>query len=180
MLIKYITCFIGSIKLLIYKLIYGGRLHCSFKTIITPSVSFQIARHGLLNLGKDVSIRRGTEINIRNSAKITIGNNTFINSGCIITAHSGIVIGNNVEFGSNVMVYDHDHKFKEGYQAREFDIADVHIGNNVWVGSGSIILRGSIIHDNSVIAAGSVVKGEVPSNSIFLQKRNTEIIKINN
>jgi len=45
---------------------------------------------------------------------------------------------------------------------------EVIIGNNVWIGSKVIILKGAKIGDNSIIAAGSVVLGkEYPSNVII-------------
>lgn len=53
----------------------------------------------------------------------------------------------------------------------------VKIGNNCWIGGNVAILRGTVIGDNSVIAAGSVVSKEVPDNAIFIQKRETTIIK---
>ncbi|UHA57884.1 hypothetical protein KDJ21_013390 [Metabacillus litoralis] len=48
------------------------------------------------------------------------------------------------------------------------------IGENVWIGSNVVILRDTHIGDNVVIAAGSVVKGNVPSNTIYLNKREID------
>ena len=52
------------------------------------------------------------------------------------------------------------------------------IGNRVWIGANTVILRGTVIGDDCVIGAGSVVKGNVPANSVLVQKRDDEIIKI--
>ena len=38
----------------------------------------------------------------------------------------------------------------------------------------TVILRGTTIGDNAVIAAGSVVKGNVPANSVFIQKKTID------
>lgn len=43
---------------------------------------------------------------------------------------------------------------------------DVHIGNNVWIGAGAVILPGVTIGDNTVIGAGSVVTKDIPSDSV--------------
>ena len=43
---------------------------------------------------------------------------------------------------------------------------DVHIGRNVWIGAGAIIVPGVTIGDNSVIGAGSVVTKDVPANVV--------------
>jgi len=46
------------------------------------------------------------------------------------------------------------------------------IGDNVWIGAGCIILRGTVIGDNCVIGAGSVIKGKIESNTLITQRRN--------
>ncbi len=178
MIIKLFFCAIGMIKMLLYKLINLGRIKFNCKMIIHPSVHMQIANDANLILGKGVSIRRNCEINVRQGAEVKIGDNTFFNNGCIITAHEKIQIGNNVEFGPNVMVFDHDHKFKNGYKAKEFECAEILIGDNVWVGAGTIILKGSHIGDGGVVAAGSIVKGDIPSGMLYKQKRKSEIMPI--
>ena len=48
---------------------------------------------------------------------------------------------------------------------------DIIIGRNVWIGANTVILRGTTIGDNAVIAAGSVLKGDVAPNTVFLNKR---------
>ena len=50
-------------------------------------------------------------------------------------------------------------------------MGEVIIGKNVWIGSNVVILRDTVIGDNVVVAAGSVVKGNVPSNTLFVNKR---------
>ena len=43
---------------------------------------------------------------------------------------------------------------------------DIHIGNNVWIGAGAIVLPGVTIGENSVIGAGSVVTKDIPANVV--------------
>lgn len=64
-----------------------------------------------------------------------------------------------------------------GVKAMQFKTAPVEIGNNVWIAANAIILRGTKIGDNVVISAGSIVKGVVPSNTVFVQKRIDSLIK---
>ena len=54
---------------------------------------------------------------------------------------------------------------------------EVIIGKNVWIGANTVILRNTRIGDNAVIAAGSIVKGEVPANSVFVDKREHNLIQ---
>jgi galactoside O-acetyltransferase len=44
----------------------------------------------------------------------------------------------------------------------------IHIGKNVWLGAGAIILPGVTIGDNSIVGAGSVVTKDVPANVIVV------------
>lgn len=44
--------------------------------------------------------------------------------------------------------------------------ADVHIGDNVWLGAGVVVLPGVTIGENSVIGAGSVVTKDIPANVV--------------
>lgn len=67
---------------------------------------------------------------------------------------------------------------REGVKAMHFKTSPIVIGNNVWIAANSIILRGSNIGDNAVIAAGSIVKGTVPANTLYLQKKSKELIEI--
>ena len=82
-----------------------------------------------------------------------------------------------MQFSPNVQIYDHDHDFRVegGVKAGKYKTAPVEIGNNVWIGANTIILRGTKIGDNAVIGAGCVVKGEVPAGAVLVQKRVSEI-----
>lgn len=75
-----------------------------------------------------------------------------------------ISIGDDVTFGPHVQVLAHDASTCStiGYAK----IGRVNIGNNVFVGAGSIILPGVSIGDNSIIGAGSVVNKSIPSNVV--------------
>ncbi|EJG0029266.1 acyltransferase [Vibrio alginolyticus] len=118
-------------------------------------------------------------LNVRNG-KVNIGSNVFFNLRVSINCLEEISIGSNCLIGENVVFYDHDHEFNNKKLIREqgFSCEEIVIGNNVWIGSGTIILKGTKIEDNSIIAAGSILKGYVPKNSLFIQKRTKEIHKI--
>jgi acetyltransferase-like isoleucine patch superfamily enzyme len=86
-----------------------------------------------------------------------------------------IYIGSGTEFGTNVLIYDHDHDYRAGLKTDKFKESPVKIGNNCWIGANSVILRGTVLGNNCVIAAGSVIRGEYPDNSVIIQKRVTDI-----
>ena len=49
---------------------------------------------------------------------------------------------------------------------------DIIIGKNVWIGANTVYFkRNNYLEDNAVIAAGSVLKGDVAPNTVFLNRR---------
>ena len=79
-----------------------------------------------------------------------------------------IEIGNNVTITQEVYFYTHDGGV--GLFRKEYPGINVYgriiIGNNVFIGSHSIILPGVSVGNNVVIAAGSVVSKDIPDNSV--------------
>lgn len=108
---------------------------------------------------------------LRPNAKIVIGDDTGI-SGASICAASEIQIGKQCLFGANVIIADTDFHAIEPKNRRnntnseDIGASPVTIADNVFIGSGSIILKGISIGKNSVIGAGSVVTKDVPENVI--------------
>lgn len=116
---------------------------------------------------------------MEDEAVISIGDRCFFNNDCSITARESISIGNDCLFGEGVKIYDHNHVFKHiptPIAQQGFSEGGVLIGNNVWIGSNVIILKGTEIGDNCVIAAESVVDSCIPDNSIL--RRNGTIDRI--
>lgn len=97
---------------------------------------------------------------------LSVGKNFSRMGGVIIDpSHCWhISIGDNVVLAPNVHILAHDASTKVflGYTR----VADTKIGNNVFVGAGSIILPGVIIGNNVVIGAGSVVSRDIPDDSV--------------
>lgn len=99
---------------------------------------------------------------------LKIGENCLIWNGVIIDpAHCWhIKIGSNVTLAAKVHILAHDgstkHLLKLGYTR----VSNVTIGDNVFVGVGTIILPGVTIGNNVLIGAGSVVSHDIPDNSV--------------
>ncbi len=99
---------------------------------------------------------------------ITVGAHTQMNNNVSIVAMGKISIGEHCLIGDMTSIIDCD--FHEIEPDKRGDgvgpIEPVSIGNNVWIGSRVLILRGVAIGDNSVIGAGSIVTKSIPSNSL--------------
>lgn len=107
---------------------------------------------------------------------IHIGNNCEINMNCVFLDCNKIIIGDNSGIGPNVQIYAVTHPAKPDERLSQTTdklmsfwksyTAPVTIGNNVWIGGGSIILPGVTIGDNTTIGAGSVVTKSIPANCL--------------
>jgi len=86
-----------------------------------------------------------------------------------------IEIGDNVTIAPKAIILAHDASTKSilGFTK----IGRVIIGNNVFIGAGSIILPNVIIGSNVIIAAGSVVTKNISDNSVVAGNPATEILK---
>lgn len=98
---------------------------------------------------------------------ITIGAGTFINYGLVALDVVTITIGNNVKIGTNVQLLTPTHPVEPQLRLQRLEAAKpIVIGDNVWIGSGAMVLAGVTIGENSVIGAGSVVTKDVPANVV--------------
>ena len=169
MFYEYISLFWGFIKIYIFKLLYIKRIKFDGKPKMNYSFKIAIKKGSKLILGKNFRARNNVSFRIYDNGLVNIGENVFFNDGCSINCQKNIEIGNNVMFGQNVMLFDHDHDYRNNMN--NFVRDDIKIGNNVWIGANCIILKGVTIEDNTVIAAGTVVNKNVCGNKLIYTKR---------
>ena len=162
------------IRMTLLMLIKGKKAKVSILQNIHPSTEIAV-ENGLLKLNHSIFTRRNVSFRVV-SGELCIGT-SFFNQGCCLTAMKEIEIGNDCLFGPNVVIVDHDHDFSytDNRRGNHFKSSPIKIGNNVWVGANSTILRGSIIGDNCVIGAGVTLKGVIPPNSIVKSDKAVEI-----
>jgi carbonic anhydrase/acetyltransferase-like protein (isoleucine patch superfamily) len=98
-----------------------------------------------------------------------IGDRCVIGRGSHIVAHQSLVIEDDVFTGPYVYITDQNH----GYADPDMPIgrqmprnAAVRIGSGSWLGAGAVVLPGTSIGRNVVVAAGSVVRGTVPERCV--------------
>jgi maltose O-acetyltransferase len=93
---------------------------------------------------------------------IELGERVFFNFNCVVLDVCRVEIGSFTLFGPAVQIYTATHPFNAEQRRREESGKPVHIGSDVWVGGGAIILPGVRIGSRAVISAGSVVTRDVP------------------
>jgi acetyltransferase-like isoleucine patch superfamily enzyme len=141
---------------------------------MSTSAKISIGKNLIINSSKYSNLAglyKNSSITVNPLAELKIGDNCGF-SGVSIYASKAIKIGDNVNIGVNCMIWDSDFHQVIAAERVQNDIhkiinREISIGSNVWIGGNAIILKGTRIGDNSVIAAGSVVSGKVPKNQVW-------------
>ncbi len=153
------------------------------KGLVAKGLPFlHLKRGSIITLGENVKINSRLFANPigRNQRSVfsirgtlEIGNNFGMSSSTIV-AHKSVKIGDNVKIGGNVVIYDTDFHSLISHERNaipevknNINMAPVSIGNNVFIGAHSTILKGVCIGDHSIIGAGSVVTKSIPENEIW-------------
>jgi len=94
---------------------------------------------------------------------VVLGDEVYVNFGLTVVDDVAVVVGDRVMIAPNVTISTTGHPVhpevrRDGSQFS----APVHLGDDVWVGAGAVILPGVTVGAGSVVAAGAVVTGHVP------------------
>lgn len=100
---------------------------------------------------------------------VHVGKNVIFNFNVCLVDDADIFIGDDCLIGPGCHLITAQHPIspmlRKGEEKLQYN-KPIHIGNNVWLGAGVIVLPGVTIGDNSIVAAGSVVTHDVESNVI--------------
>jgi len=148
---------------------HAGRL------VLEDGVELQgISQEGI-RFGADVSIGQGTAIRPSSyyggeaGVGLVVGDRSSFATGCFIGCSGRISIGNDVLIGPGVRIYSENHVFTDTettIKSQGVKRGSVRIGDDCWIGSGTIITSDVTIGTGVVIGAGSVVTRDIPDDSI--------------
>ena len=127
------------------------------------STIIRLDKNATLKTEGSFSIYYDCDIIVFENGTLELGSG-FFNSNVKIRCKNSIKIGNKVAISHDVTIMDSDaHNVNyEGYQMTK----PITIGDNVWIGSRALIMKGVNIGDGAIIAAGSVVTKDVSANSM--------------
>lgn len=158
----FISKIINSIGNILFKIYWiCDRFMCRYQMSLFNSI------------GKDSHLEGLGTFTYKN---IVIGNHVVIGSHSIfLSANAKIYIGNYVFLGPHVLIATGNHRtdiigeymYNVKDKLPEND-ADVIIENDVWIGMGSIILKGVHIGRGAIIGAGSVVTKDIAPYEIYV------------
>lgn len=169
----------------------GDRIHNFFilryrkvqingKLIINGKI--RIFGHGKIRIGENVIINSclssnpiggdcQTVLSLKDSAVLTIGSGAGISNAAIV-CHNRVTIGSRTLIGGGTKIYDTDfhsldYRVRGDYVNEQPVTRPVEIGEDVFIGAHSIILKGVTIGDRSIIGAGSVVTKNVGPDEVW-------------
>lgn len=174
---KAVATVAGTFFGTVYMKLWG--VDCSWiKCVGLPRI--ERTNGGKITLGKGVILRSSACSNTAGAfhpvslctignGHISIGNNSGLSS-TVIVSESSVTIGKNVLIGVNTSIIDTDFHPVDAVQRRiphtHGKTSPITIGDDVFIGMNSIILKGVTIGKGAVIAANSVVTKSIPANTM--------------
>lgn len=145
---------------------YFSTRHGDLTIIENNNTFIQLGEYSTAIFKDKSQIGNGCHLILGKNAKFSIGKNSFIAVNSRITCAKEISIGDNTAISWNVQILDTDVHNVIINGEKRIETKSVQIGNDVWIGTNVIILKGVTIGDGAIIAAGTVINKDVPPNSL--------------
>lgn len=153
----------------------GYNVWCSKKSTII------FGDKGEIHFNGNSKLTRAIHIRVMDSGILSFGDNFYASSNLNIQCAKNVSIGNNVTIGWDCTILDTDyhHYFDEERDSISIAEREISIGNNCWIGFSAIIMKGCILHDHTIVSAGSVVYGNVNEAHVIVRGNPSQVIKTN-
>lgn len=149
--------------------------------------NFKLKRVGKMSyIGKPIGVVNGKNIEIKDkvrifpnsrmetheNGRITIGDNVSIAQNFHCTSKTGnLCIGDGTVVAANVFVTNIDHEYSDPYRSiseQGLIFKDTQIGKNCFIGIGAGIQAGTVLGENCIVGANSIVRGVYPDHCVIV------------
>lgn len=139
-----------------------------------------IGKGGLLTFKGKAHIGNGSKIYVASCGQLILGDNFAISAATQLNCYKRICFGTDIQFSWDCLVMDSDtHKIFDESGNVINEARDIILGNRIWIGCRSTILKGTVVPDHCVIGAGSLVSGKkFDSNTIIVGSPAKSVRKI--
>lgn len=140
----------------------GPLLSIDETAVVDPSCSLLTGTSSnRITIGRHTKVFRGAEW----LGTISVGERVFINAYSFIRPN--VVIEDDVSIGQHVRLVSDTHEISTGSRRTGTPRHDpIRVGAGTWIGAGVTVLGGATIGERCIIAAGAVVTGNIPANSV--------------
>ncbi|MCF8150353.1 MAG: acyltransferase [Sulfuritalea sp.] len=134
---------------------------------IHAAASVDATRSPGVRFGDKVTLNRYAYVQGGNGG-VRLGDRVEINNFSIVNGTGGVDIGADTLVGPGVRIISYQHQYARGATIRSQPVLalPIRIGCDVWLGANSIILAGVTIGDGAIVAAGAVVRENVPAYAV--------------
>ena len=134
---------------------------------IHADASVDASRSPGVRLGDKVTLNRYAYVQ-GGDGGVRLGDRVEINNFSIVNGTGGVDIGDDTLVGPGVRIISYQHRFAPGATIRSqpAEVLPIRIGRDVWLGANCVILAGVTIGDGAVVAAGAVVREDVPPGAV--------------
>ncbi|MCI9173362.1 MAG: acyltransferase [Lachnospiraceae bacterium] len=125
-----------------------------------------LREHARFTVNGPVQLYYGTTLQVHKNAELTMGEAHMNTGTCIICAYK-ITLGQLVSTARNVFIFDSDHHPIYNAEGKRVNEAkEVVIGDHVWLGLKSTVMKGTHIESGTVVGAHSLVSGNIPGHAL--------------
>ena len=146
----------------------GG--HCGSGLLVEKGCFFKYPFHKGISIGSNVHFGRNIHVDVPLGGILSIGNNTSFTGDCYISSKIKVEIGDNVLIAEFVSIRDSFHQFVRGILIKDQPMVseNLTIRNDVWIGRGVAILKGSFLESGTIIGANSMVNFKTSAMGIYV------------
>lgn len=120
-----------------------------------------------IRFGDNLYLGVGVIIDVQPGARLSIGSRSKIMHYSVIAASEEVEIGSDFQLAEHASLRDGEHALAlDVPMSMQSKSSPTRVGDDVWVGRGAAVLMGSTLGSGSVVAANSVVRGQVPERAV--------------
>ena len=150
--------------------------YCKWRARISTRAEVELSAN--LQLGRGTTVSSFAKLKTSEGVLKTGSDCGFANGCFIAPGELGIVMGDFVVCGPSVAIIATNYRWgslEVPFAHQGTSSLGIRIGNNVWIGANSTILDGSVLGDNTIVVANSLVNRKFPPN-VILQGNPAKII----
>lgn len=168
-LLKLMTNFFYLLRYF-FKIKINRKIEAKSFVFLQRGVRIIVESEARIILGARVLLKENTVVYAKKGATISIGDNSSTGHNTEISANNLILIGCDVIMAAHTYICDANHgiEFKGvPFRLQPMSVGETRIGDNVWLGRNVMVLKGAVIKDNTILAAGAIASSKYDGNRIL-------------
>lgn len=134
---------------------------------LTGTKFFALKRKLLCSIGYEIGENTKIVGPIMNTGHISVGRNCWIGRNLTVHGNGSVIIGDNCDIAPDVMFLTGGHRIGDAARrAGQGETYTITVGNGVWIGARSTMMKNISVGDGAVVAACACVTADVPENMV--------------